>query len=175
MIKIKRKFAIVSLLFFGILSGCQNQSPAPSKKILIDTVSVKNSVKKENYLDSLDRANAVTVATDEEYLNKMLIQATDSTLWLNAQMRLNHRIFGYEKADLKSKRLIFFSIFTNDVENNPFQCKYGSYYSTTLLDERKLKYVSAENDFIKTILLDQKNTIDTIYFERKWITFPKQN
>ncbi len=168
MTKIKKIVPILSSLFL-IICGCKQEIKIETQKISEQKIIQKDSIKKRINLDSLDKANESQLTPYEEYWNKILVQNRDSTLWLNSEMRLDHRIFGYKNPNVKSKRLIFLSVFTNDVEGNPFQCKYGSHYSTTLGEERKLKYISKENDFVKTILLDHNKVLDTIYFERKWI------
>ena len=65
--------------------------------------------------------------------NTLSIATNDSIMEIQAFIRKDHRIFGYEKPDKNSAKLIVFSIFTNDVENNPHHCKLGSYYDTTAL------------------------------------------
>jgi len=170
------KFALLlSLLILTLLYSCKQEAISKTKAIS-ENVPVKNdSVKKRINLDSLDKANSDEMTTEEEYWNKIEIRSRDSLLFLNSQMRLDHRVFGYKKPNTKSERLIFLSVFTTDVEGNPFRCKYGSHYSTTLGDGRELKYVSTENNFVKTVLLDHKNVIDTLYFEKKWIEFEQEN
>lgn len=170
MSKIKKVVLVLSLLSL-IICACKQEIKAEVPKISEVKIVEKDSVKTKINLDSLDKANESQLTPYEDYWNKISVQNQDSTLWLNSEMRLDHRIFGYKKPNVKSQRLIFLSVFTNDVEGNPFQCKYGSYYSTTLGEERELKYISKENDFVKTILLDHEKVLDTIYFERKWIEF----
>ena len=170
MSKIKKASLILSLLSL-ITCACNQEMKAKVSKISEVKIVEKDSVKTKINLDSLDKSNEAQLTPYEDYWNKILVQNRDSILWLNSEMRLDHRIFGYKKPNVKSQRLIFLSVFTNDVEGNPFQCKYGSHYSTTFGEERKLKYISKENDFVKTILLDHNKVLDTIYFERKWIEF----
>jgi hypothetical protein len=86
-------------------------------------------------------------------------------------MRKDHRIFGYAKPDTKSERLLLISVFTNDVENNPFGCKLGSYYDTSGMDDITLKYKETLGKFIKAVAIDKSNNKTDIYFEKKWIEF----
>lgn len=162
---------VITFLFLNLFLSCKKETSIKETATFENVIMKKDSVKMGINLDSLDKANEAQLTPYEEYWNKISVQSRDSTLWLNSEMRLDHRIFGYKKPNIKSKRLLFLSIFTNDVEGNPFQCKYGSYYSTTLGEERKLKYISEENNFVKTIFLDHNRVLDTIYFERKWIEF----
>ncbi len=129
-------------------------------------------------LDSLDTANAKMVRLSGGYITKAIIEK-DSTIWLRADMKRDHRFFGYEKPAVTSRRLILFSIFTNDVENNPFGCVYGSYYQTAGWgDSLRLKFVARNGNFIRARLI--KTDIDRImiadmYFENKWLKFEMRN
>jgi hypothetical protein len=62
-------------------------------------------------------------------------------------------------------------VFTNDVENNPFGCKLGSYYDTGGMKEIKLTYLGESHGFIKALVTDSLNKGTTVYFENKWIKF----
>lgn len=125
--------------------------------------------------DSLDAANAKAVSADPGFIQKAYI-STDSTIWLIANMRKDHRFFGYEKANTNSTKLILFSIFTNDVAGNPYQLQYGAFYQTSGMENRLLKYVSTEGKFIQAHLLDEKtgSVISEMYFDRKWFEFDKR-
>lgn len=122
--------------------------------------------------DSLDEANAKAVSTDMDFIQKATV-AADSSIWLLANMRKDHRFFGYEKANTSSGRLILFSIFTNDVEDNPYRLLYGAFYDTNGMRGRLLKYVATEGKFIRTQLVEEetKKIITAIYFEKKWFEF----
>jgi hypothetical protein len=132
-----------------------------------------NSFSQRN-LDSLDKANFRAVSLSGGYISKATIEK-DSTIWLRADIRRDHRFFGYEKPGVSSRRLILFSIFTNDVENNPFGCTYGSYYDTNGLDDSlKLKFVSRIGNFIRAQLIKadtDRPLIADIFFENKWLKF----
>lgn len=111
-----------------------------------------------------------------ENLTKAVVDS-DGFIWLKADIRGDHRFFGYERADTKSKRLIMFSVLTTDVKDNPFGCTFGSFYETANLDSLRLKYVSSKGSFIKTKLvnIDSGNTvISYIFFERKWFIFERR-
>jgi uncharacterized protein YecT (DUF1311 family) len=105
-----------------------------------------------------------------EYTTKAYIDK-NGEVSIFAKMELDHRIFGYEKPDKSSKKLIFFSIFTNDVENNPFNCKYGSYYDTSGLKDMKLIYKSTIDNFIEIEILKNGESIDKVYMDKKWFEF----
>ena len=123
--------------------------------------------------DSLDAANEKMVSPLPELIQKAMVAKSDSTIWLTADMRKDHRLYGYEKADRNSRRLLLFSIFTNDVEGNPFQLPFGAWYQTAGLGEKKLKYAGAYERFIKAGLWNNngKQLVVEMYFERKWFEF----
>lgn len=54
-------------------------------------------------------------------------------------------IFGYDKPNTESKKVICFSSMTKDVENNPHNCTYGAYYDT---EEIKILYVETIDDYV---------------------------
>ena len=120
------------------------------------------------FLDSLDIANKKSI-TDNPYLfNKAYISPTDSIVGVGADMKKDHRFFGYEKPDTTSKRVILFSIFTSDVDGNPFDMELGSHYDTNSIEDFTLKFLSDDGQFSKIEAIG-KNQI--IYIENKWIQF----
>lgn len=127
--------------------------------------------------DSLDKANAGMIRSSGKYITKARIEA-DSSIWLQANIRLDHRFFGYAKPDIHSKRLILFSVFTNDVEHNPFGCRYGSYYETSgMADSLKLVFAGYTGNFIRAKLVNTSQDdqeITSIYFEKKWFASAKR-
>lgn len=98
----------------------------------------------------------------------------DSLVWMNASMNRDHRIFGYQKKDTLSKKMILLSIFTNDVENNPFNCEYGAYYDSSGMKELDLKYLSTEGEFHKIAITKKGKIIDKVYMQKKWFNFEEE-
>lgn len=106
---------------------------------------------------------------NKDALNKIWINS-DSILQLNSEIRKDHRIFGFLRPDTTSRKLILFSVFTNEVENNPFQCQYGSYYSIeNFIQKFTLKYENEEGNFFKAEITDSLGHRENIYFEKKWL------
>ncbi|PCJ64883.1 MAG: hypothetical protein COA58_11460 [Bacteroidetes bacterium] len=97
----------------------------------------------------------------------------DSFIWIAANMKKDHRIFGYNQTDIYSKKMILISIFTNEVKNNPFNCTYGAFYETNEMRDMSLKYVTTEDDFLKIEILREGQTVDTVYMLKKWFEFEK--
>jgi uncharacterized protein YecT (DUF1311 family) len=89
-----------------------------------------------------------------------------------ANIKKNHRIFGYKEKDIYSEKMILLSIFTNEVENNPFECKYGAFYDTNGMKEISLKYISNEGKFLKIEIINEKEgKSDISYMLKKWFEF----
>jgi len=118
------------------------------------------SVKSKYELDQNDYSKA--------YIEK------DSTIWIPQNINSEIRIFGFQSKDILSKKMILISVFTKDVENNPYDCKYGSYYHTQSMDDLVLKYLSTENQFMKIAILKKGTLIDTVYMEKKWFEFSEE-
>ncbi|WP_117881029.1 lysozyme inhibitor LprI family protein [Aureibaculum luteum] len=98
----------------------------------------------------------------------------DGSIWMTANMKKDHRIFGYAKKDVYSAKMILLSIFTNEVKNNPFDCKYGAFYDTNEMKDLKLKYVATENDFLRIEILKAGKKIDEVYMLKKWFEFEEE-
>lgn len=112
-------------------------------------------------------------ALDERNLMKAEISRSDSLLWVNGNIRKDYRIFGYERPSTRSRPLILFSVFTRDVEKNPYQCRYGAFYSTSdfALEDTRIRFDGLRGTFVKAHLEIKGIAADTIFFERRWIRF----
>ena len=178
----KYNYYIGALLLLSLQIACQEKSkrgeahitPAKATESPVkDTVLRESLLPKRSKLDSVDHANAQSVLESDEvtkaYVN---LSSKDSIIRLHSNIRLDHRFFGYEEADTHSTKLLLFSIFTNDVKDNPFQLKLGAYYDTSNLDSKgsKLKYVGTNGDFVEAKFIDATDIpVCNIYFEKKWI------
>ena len=133
--------------------------------------SLQINPKSSNKLDSIEKANNKSVIASGSNVTKayIFLKNGDSTISLTANIRQDHRIFGYSRPDIKSKRLLLLSVFTDDVENNPFGCKLGSYYDTSRMDDLTLKYLETLENFVKAVAIDKTNHKTILYFEKKWI------
>lgn len=109
---------------------------------------------------------------DSQYMEKAFI-GKDSLVRMSANMKKDHRIFGFKNKDIDSEKMILLSIFTNEVKNNPFSCKYGAFYDTVGMMDMKLKYVKTENNFLKIEIIRNGKTIDEVYMLKKWFEFGK--
>lgn len=71
--------------------------------------------------------------------------------------------------------MILFSVFTDDVQDNPFQCAYGAYYENgESSNSYDLKLLSEEGNFMKVLLLKEERPVDVVYMEKKWIETDKE-
>jgi hypothetical protein len=77
-------------------------------------------------------------------------------------------IYGYKLPDLKSEKLICFSSFTSDVDNNPHKCVLGAYYETGNLS---IEYITTEGSFIKLKFKVEGKQDTLFYVEKKNIKF----
>ena len=77
-------------------------------------------------------------------------------------------IYGYKLPNLKSEKLICFSSFTSDVENNPHKCVLGAYYET---GDLSIEYIINEGNFVKLKLKVEGKQDRLFYIEKKKIKF----
>jgi len=133
----------------------------------------------QNWVAGIEEGNAcngsinIIEQIDPRYMGKATIKENGS-IWLTGNMKRDHRIFGFKNKDIHSEKMILLSIFTNEVENNPFNCKYGAYYDTSGMDNINLKYISTEDNFIKAAILKNKEKVDEVYMLRKWFEFKNE-
>ena len=77
-------------------------------------------------------------------------------------------IYGYKFPDLKSEKMICFSSFTSDVDNNPHKCVFGAYYTTVDLN---IEYITIEGNFVKLKFKVNGKKDTLFYIEKKYIKF----
>ncbi|RZL34336.1 MAG: hypothetical protein EOO96_10145 [Pedobacter sp.] len=178
-----RNFAIAVILI--VLTGCRNTSNETNEKNIPDTIKTKADGVALTKQDSIPVKKIVKKDTirnykdtqmSEEFFQKAIIDLSDSSLTVYQNIRADYRIFGYQLPDTNSRKMIFFSVFTPDVENNPYNCPYGSYYYSGAMQDTQIKYIKNSGAFVKTHLIKDKNTLlATIYFLKDWIQFEERN
>lgn len=132
----------------------------------------KRGVDPQKTLDSIGRVNNASIQLAGGEINRahVFLKEKDSAIYLLANMRLDHRFYGYAQPDTKSEKLILFSIFTNDVKDNPFGLKLGAYYGTSgMADNIQLKYIATQGNYIKAFGIQNNQETTVVYFEKKWI------
>jgi hypothetical protein len=93
---------------------------------------------------------------------------------LTANIRQDHKFFGYDSVSAKAKKLILFSVFTSDVKDNPNHCPLGAYYQTSDLKEGdKIVFVSLQSSFVKLNYIAADKKITTFYVLKKFVVFTK--
>ncbi len=170
------KKIVYVLALIILISACgqpnsrQNEKKnKPTEKVIDTQKSLTNN---QSTIDSVDKANNESIIMSGGKVTKAYVFSNDSSISLTANMRADHRFFGYAKPDTQSERLLLLSIFTNDVENNPYKCKLGSFYDTGGMEYIDLKYQGTTGNFIKVTAVDNVTSKSTIiYFEKKWIEF----
>jgi hypothetical protein len=174
------KNTIQILLFSLLLSACGPTNPKTNNKEAtkktnktLDTAGTGLTAEELIQLDTLDLSNVDGINAEDEYVTKafVMLRSGDSTINLMSNIQKDHRIFGYAKPDLKSEKLLLLSVYTNDVEHNPYGCKLGAYYDTGGMGDLILKYIKVTGKFVQAIATDKANHSTTLYFEKKWIEF----
>lgn len=153
-------------------ASSENNTEVPAKDMTVSAVNDGESTVPV-------RKSAVPVAVgskeviymDSDNLTKAIVWKADSSITVNANIKLDHRIFGYAEADTNSRKLLLFSVFTDDVEGNPYECPFGSYYDSSGMEELEMKFVKKEGNFVKADLLKEKKAISSVYFDKNWVEF----
>lgn len=113
-------------------------------------------------------------AIDPASMQKATISLGDSLLEVFPDIRSDYRVIGYAKPDICSRRQIVFSVFTRDVENNPYGCTYGAFYSTSSgYHDIAIKYTGKTKHFIKTQIFIKGQNMGELFFERRWVRVTK--
>jgi hypothetical protein len=168
---VRNMITILIVLFF---STCKQASPdhvtIPVTHAAADTIrnpAAASPPDINKYTDSLDRE--MMLAGD--HINKAYISKSDSSIFVVQNKYRDHRIFGYERPDIHSRKMILISIFTKDVEGNPFQCPLGAYYSSGSMENIDLKYVSTGAGFIKANVSNKEGILGVVFIEKKYTVF----
>jgi len=168
-------FIMIETLFYIIFSalltkydavnGRQFSMRVPEIQRSFDDTLPQRHTKTASYPDTISQDN----------LLKAVVSRSDSLIWIRGDIKKDYRIFGYQSPSTKSKPLILFSVFTRDVTDNPYNCKYGAYYSTSDLafEDTRIKFRGFDGKFALAQFIIEGNVADTFYFERKWLTFIK--
>lgn len=168
----KRQLTFLLLLLFFIC--CRNTEPAKRTDPIEYKTDTPVTRKKAAAITPVETKVSESLFPDEidmDNIQKATISKSDSIIRLNAHMRLDHRIIGYDKPDTNSEKMILFSIFTRDVKDNPLKCTYGAYYSTNDMQDAKLKYMGDSGTFVKASLIKEDQVVGMVYFEKAWVEF----
>ena len=172
------KASFIFIFCFSLLS-CSNNSVDTTTKNTSSKDSTNDAKLDSNNKNSQSINNNSTHQTckdlaklvDGEETNKATISLKDSSFIVGHDKFHDHQIFGYERPDTTSKKLLLISDFTYDVQDNPYKCKYGAYYTTNSMDSFEIKFVAKTNYFVKCKLLDKERLVTNLFFERRFVEF----
>lgn len=100
-----------------------------------------------------------------------IVRSTGS-FYLQANIRQDHKFFGYARPSVSSEKLILFSVFTKDVKDNPYKCTLGAYYQTLDMKEGdSIEYVSTVGNFYKMKFIPSTGEPVFFYFQKRFIKF----
>jgi hypothetical protein len=136
--------------------------------MLAETIFTKYEIT-HRLLISIFSLNSYSQTKQKLHRMKIFIARVDSSIWLSARKDYEQRIFGYQSPDTTSKKMILFSLYKKDVEENQFNCPYGVYYQTNEMKGMTLKYASDEAPFVGVNIFKSNILIDTFYILREWM------
>ena len=135
-----------------------------------DSIPVQKTVKNDTIRNEKD------TQMSEAFFQKAMINLSDSSLTVYGDIKADYRIFGYQKSDTNSRKMILFSVFTSDVEKNPYKCPFGAYYSSGAMQDTKIKYVRKAGAFVEAHLIKDTDIKPTaIYILKDWVEFEERN
>lgn len=158
----------LAILLCSLLLSCQQSATNTdaantSTDTVVTTSTAVETPKAPNKLEAIDIENNKIIEEAGEEITKAVLKK-EAIIFYRDDSKM-HRIFGYETADVNSKRLLAVSAFTNDVEGNPFGCELGAYYD---MKEIKIKYLETAGTFVKAEVVANGNT-KVVFFESKWV------
>jgi hypothetical protein len=151
---------IITVIFSILFFSCQKKEEKVVQQ-KNETIGIVNKIE----IKKID-----TIAINFDNVQKAEISKSDSLISIYQSWEKDFRIFGYKLPNEKSEKLILFSPFTDEVENNPFQCKFGSHYDYVSF-KPKMKFIKYENDFAKIKILDSTFVPNFFFIQKKWIEF----
>ena len=160
---------LLIIIYVFTLTGCKNERREQNKTQHDTAVVEKVPETLHVNTDSIDSANAAVIAFAGGDVQKAIISKEDSSIDLTANMRRDHRFFAYAMPDTASRRMLLLSVFTNDVDGNPYCLPLGAYYQTNDMGEMQLKHAGEEKDFIKASVVKSGKHISYVYFQKRWM------
>jgi hypothetical protein len=168
------KLRVIAFFMLIAINACRNEDPKSDRVKKVDSTEVlTDSTHQEiaNYPDTQKKSTTPAPEINEEAMQRAVISKRDSSFMVYNNIRADYRIIGYQLPDTSSKKMVLFSVFTADVENNPSRCPYGSYYGSPSNEELEIKYTGDQGKFVKAFINNDKGESATIYFPKKWVEF----
>ncbi len=171
-LKFDKKTPWILSKMLGASTGGKHQTPG---HLSIQFIFTKDKLVPFDMLkaDSIDRVNSKSVSQSGKDITRLQVSLSDSSASLTANIRRDHRIFGYETPSVNAARKILISVFTNDVQDNPFRCPMGAYYETSEMEGMEIKFAGFKNGFARMKILKEAAPVEIVYILRKWIEFSK--
>lgn len=162
----------LSLIFFS----CSNQSEISPNLETNESAVVLKKIVDTKMQDSINLECGFTreyVENSDEF-NKFFMYDDDHTMSLKlvSHMTSRHRILCYDSPSLTANPILLYSIYTSDVQNNPFGFEFGAYYDEIGPDS-KMYFLGFDGDFVKAEYIDKAGKEHIVYFERHWLEMPK--
>lgn len=139
-------------------------APAPKEVPAEAPAGIKLSPKQL----SIEKANILMLAESGNEVNKFFIDDRKN-MFVDQDKYTDHRIFGFAKPDITSKRMLLVSAYTTDVEGNPFECPLGAFYATEDMGGASIKFVGKKGNFVEADVVDPSGEKTTVFFEAKWV------
>lgn len=174
------------MLFISLfVAGCNGHKSLPVDKGQNNS-TLSDSAIFGNYRNTEVDSETVTgesedgpEALDDANLEKIEVSKKDGKMWITGNIRMDYRIIGYAQPDTSSKKMVLLSVFTKDVEGNPHECPYGSFYDSHGMSNSGLDliYIGDEGQFIKANVTEQNSLKGSesirglVYIEKKWVEF----
>jgi hypothetical protein len=141
---------VVFFIFLQLLLSCNSKGEEDRNKA--DTIY------------GLKDTNVASSNDDQlELCGRAQISKSDSVFWVSGEIKCDYRIFGYSAPDINSEKLILFSVFTKDVEKNPYKCSLGAHYDSNAIAE--VRYIKDTGKFVKTRLLSNGKSFDVFFLK----------
>ncbi len=98
---------------------------------------------------------------------KGYVDSNTKEFHLKGNISDNYTIYGYASPDLKSEKLIKFSLTTSPVKSTAVY-KLGSYHETTSLNAGdRIKFISVIGKFAEMNFIAADNSVTTFYIRKK--------
>jgi len=97
-----------------------------------------------------------------DMVDKVVVAKSDSSISF-AFNTLSNNQFGFSSPDVSSEKIIGFSIYSDDIKDNPQNCKYGVYSIPIAPEKYRLKFSKSVNGFTEVLILDGEKIQDTFY------------
>ena len=168
------------LVFIVLTIFACNGTRKDSAKSIADTLNSKDRGNiKSMSRDTVKATQTKTILPENEandlinddFIQKAIVYRSDSSLNMFENIRADYKIFGYQAPDTNSRKLLLVSVFTKDVEGNPYNCEYGSYYGSNFMEGITIKYVKSTGNFVEANLIKGKVVLTPIFIQKNWVEF----